>query len=148
MIVAVTENVPARLRGRLALWLVEVRAGVYVGDYSLRTRERIRRELEKHVDEGNAVLVWSEGSESGFDFWTIGPNRRQPVELDGIKLVSFRPPDETGESVAGGQGGEGRTDDESRGEGQMELFGLRGPSPREGEREEDWLSEEAEARDE
>lgn len=36
MIVVVTENVPPRLRGRLAIWLLEVRAGVYVGDTSKR----------------------------------------------------------------------------------------------------------------
>ena len=34
MVVVVTENVPPRLRGRLAVWLLEVRAGVYVGDTS------------------------------------------------------------------------------------------------------------------
>jgi CRISPR-associated protein Cas2 len=33
MLVIVVENVLPRLRGRLALWLLEVRAGVYVGDY-------------------------------------------------------------------------------------------------------------------
>ncbi|MDI5434727.1 type I-E CRISPR-associated endoribonuclease Cas2e, partial [Salmonella enterica subsp. enterica serovar Kentucky] len=30
MLVVVTENVPPRLRGRLAVWLLEIRAGVYV----------------------------------------------------------------------------------------------------------------------
>ncbi|WP_434006352.1 type I-E CRISPR-associated endoribonuclease Cas2e, partial [Escherichia coli] len=32
MLLVVTENVPPRLRGRLAIWLLEVRAGLYVGD--------------------------------------------------------------------------------------------------------------------
>lgn len=41
MVVVVTENVPPRLRGRLAIWLLEVRAGVYVGDTSKRIREMI-----------------------------------------------------------------------------------------------------------
>lgn len=41
MVVVVTENVPPRLRGRLAVWLLEVRAGVYVGDTSKRIREMI-----------------------------------------------------------------------------------------------------------
>ncbi|MFI0397369.1 type I-E CRISPR-associated endoribonuclease Cas2e, partial [Paracoccus sp. p1-h21] len=40
MVVAVT-GAPPRLRGRLAVWLLEVRAGVFVGDYSPRTREMI-----------------------------------------------------------------------------------------------------------
>ena len=38
MITVVTEAVPARLRGRLAVWLLEVRAGVYVGNASRRIR--------------------------------------------------------------------------------------------------------------
>ena len=31
MMVIVVENAPPRLRGRLSLWLAEVRAGVYYG---------------------------------------------------------------------------------------------------------------------
>jgi CRISPR-associated protein Cas2 len=41
MMVIVVESAPARLRGRLAVWLLEVRAGVYLGDYSRRVREMI-----------------------------------------------------------------------------------------------------------
>lgn len=91
MLVIVTENVPPRLRGRLGLWLVEVRAGVYVGDVSRRVREMIWNNLEEGVDEGNAVMAWTSNNESGFDFLTLGTNRRIPVEMDGIKLVSFLP---------------------------------------------------------
>ena len=93
MLVIVVENVPPRLRGRLGLWLVEVRAGVYVGDVSRRVREMIWENLEKGVEEGNAVMAWTSNNESGFDFMTLGANRRIPVEMDGIKLVSFLPPD-------------------------------------------------------
>jgi len=91
MLVIVVENVPPRLRGRLGLWLVEVRAGVYVGKVSRRVREMIWDNLEHGVEEGNAVMVWSSNTESGFDFLTLGANRRIPVEMDGIKLVSFLP---------------------------------------------------------
>lgn len=91
MLVVVTENVPPRLRGRLGLWLVEVRAGVYVGDVSRRVREMIWENLEKGVEDGNAVMAWTSNNESGFDFMTLGSNRRIPVEMDGIKLVSFLP---------------------------------------------------------
>jgi len=89
MLVIVVENVPPRLRGRLGLWLVEVRAGVYVGDVTKRVREMILENLEKGVAEGNAVMAWTANNESGFDFITLGVNRRIPVEMDGIKLVSF-----------------------------------------------------------
>jgi len=95
MIVIVTENVPPRLRGRLGLWLVEVRAGVYVGDVSRRVREMIWNNLEEGIEEGNVVMAWTSNNESGFDFMTLGANRRIPVEMDGIKLVSFLPPEGT-----------------------------------------------------
>ena len=94
MLVIVVENVPPRLRGRLAIWLLEVRAGVYVGDLSRRVREMIWNQVEQGIEDGNAVMVWSTNTESGFDFVTLGPNRRLPVELDGLKLVSFYPPPE------------------------------------------------------
>jgi CRISPR-associated protein Cas2 len=93
--VVVTENVPPRLRGRLALWLVEVRAGVYVGDYSAKTRERIWLEVQAHVESGSAVLIWREANEAGFDFATVGANRRIPVDFDGLRLVRFRPAEST-----------------------------------------------------
>lgn len=91
MLVTVVENVPPRLRGRLAIWLLEVRAGVYVGKVSRRTREMIWNHIEKGIEDGNAVMAWSTNTESGFDFMTLGANRRIPVEMDGIKLVSFLP---------------------------------------------------------
>lgn len=93
MLVIVVENAPPRLRGRLALWLLEVRAGVYVGDYSKRVREMIWDNVDKGLEEGNAVMVWSTNTESGFDFVTLGKNRRIPTEMDGLKLVSFIPCD-------------------------------------------------------
>ena len=91
MLVIVVENVPDRLRGRLAVYLIEVRAGVYVGDVSKRVREMLWRQVEAYCTGGNAVMIWSTNTESGFDFMTIGRNRRMPVEMDGLKLVSFLP---------------------------------------------------------
>lgn len=91
MLVTVVENAPPRLRGRLAIWLLEVRSGVYIGKVSRRVREMIWNQIEKGIEDGNAVMAWSTNTESGFDFMTLGANRRIPVELDGIKLVSFLP---------------------------------------------------------
>ncbi len=89
MLVIVVENAPPRLRGRLAVWLLEVRAGVYVGQYGRRIREMLWQQVCDGLEQGNAVMAWSTSTESGFDFMTLGENRRTPVELDGIKLVCF-----------------------------------------------------------
>ena len=92
MIVVVLENVPPRLRGRMAIWLVEVRAGVYVGDYSRRVREYLWKQVMDEIGDGNAVMAWSAPNESGFELATFGANRREPVEFEGLQLVRFRPP--------------------------------------------------------
>ena len=91
MMVVVISNSPPRLRGRLAAWLIEVRAGVYVGDYSARTREMIWKQVEGGVESGDAVMIWKSPTDQGYDFATAGQNRRMPVDLDGLKLVSFFP---------------------------------------------------------
>lgn len=91
MLIVVTENVSPRLRGRLAVWLLEVRAGVYIGDVSRKVREMIWQQIMVLAEEGNVVMAWATNNESGFDFQTLGENRRIPVDLDGIRLVSFKP---------------------------------------------------------
>lgn len=92
-LVVVTENVPPRLRGRMAIWLLEVRAGVYIGDVSRRTREMIWEQLSQGHEDGNVVMAWASNHESGYEFQTLGPNRRLPVEFDGLHLVAFHPPE-------------------------------------------------------
>lgn len=92
-LVVVTENVPPRLRGRIAIWLLEVRAGVYIGDVSRRTREMIWEQLVEGYENGSVVMAWASNHESGYEFQTLGPSRRLPVEFDGLFLVSFYPSD-------------------------------------------------------
>lgn len=91
MVTVVTEAVPPRLRGRLAVWLLEIRAGVYVGDVSRRVREMIWFQVNELAEDGNVVMAWATNTESGFDFITYGKNRRMPINVDGLRLVRFLP---------------------------------------------------------
>lgn len=91
MMVVVTNNVPPRLRGRLAVWLLELRAGVYIGNYSAKTRAMIRDNVCELIGDGDAVLAWATPNDTGFEFETFGTNRRIPVDFDGLRLVSFLP---------------------------------------------------------
>lgn len=92
MLVIAVSNAPPRLRGRLAVWLLEIRAGIYVGNYSRRTREMIWRQVRDQIGDGDAIMTWSAPNEAGYDFDTCGVNRRMPTDLDGFKLVQFSPP--------------------------------------------------------
>lgn len=100
MLVIVVESAPPRLRGRLAVWLLELRAGVYVGTYSRRTREMIWDQVKASIEDGDAVIAWAAPNDAGFDFDTCGANRRMPTDLDGLKLVSFLPLPDPAQSSA------------------------------------------------
>lgn len=102
MLVIVTETVPDRLRGYLSRWLLEVRPGVFLGSYSSKVRDMLVATLQRNLESGNAVVAWTTNNESGFDFETYGANRRIPITLDGLKLVSFLPPAEDGSHKLGG----------------------------------------------
>ena len=59
MLVIVVENVLPALRDRLAVWLLEVRVGVYVGVHGRRVRDMLWEQVEGGLGEGNAVMAWS-----------------------------------------------------------------------------------------
>lgn len=91
MMVIVVTNAPPRLRGRLSAWLLEIRAGVYVGDYSAKTREMIWEQVVGFIEDGDAAMAWKAPTDQGFAFRTHGKNRRIPTDFDGLTLVSFLP---------------------------------------------------------
>jgi CRISPR-associated protein Cas2 len=70
-----------------------------VGDYSAKVRDYLWKQVEVGIEDGNAVMIWRTNNEAGFDFITLGKNRRIPVDFDGTKLVSFLPVEETGGSL-------------------------------------------------
>ena len=94
MLVIVTDNVPDRLRGYLARLLLEIRAGVYIGKYSIRVRDELWKNVKSEIGEGNAIIAWTTNTEAGYRFDTCGKNRRIPVEVDGLPLVEFMPENE------------------------------------------------------
>ena len=64
------------------------------GHLSRRVRELLWQQVTRGIEDGNAVIMWDTNTESGFDFITLGRNRRMPVEMNGLKLVSFYPPED------------------------------------------------------
>jgi CRISPR-associated protein Cas2 len=91
MLVIVLENAPARLRGRLSVWLLEIHAGVYIGDFSQKVREMLWIQIVDGIEDGTAIMAWGTNNEAGYDFVTIGANRRIPVDFAGVQLISFIP---------------------------------------------------------
>ncbi|MFP4686861.1 MAG: type I-E CRISPR-associated endoribonuclease Cas2e [bacterium] len=89
MIFLELENAPTRLKGNLKNWLQELRAGLFVGKYNRKIRHQIWSLISKNIGSGNALLIWPENNEQGYEVRVKGVNRRQPVRKDGLILVKY-----------------------------------------------------------
>ena len=99
----IVEDAPPQLRGRLAVWLLEVRAGVYIGNDGRRVREMTWAQVCAYIEDANGVIAWAAPTDAGFSFDTVGKSRRVPVDLDGFRLVAMMPEAEvTAPQVLGG----------------------------------------------
>lgn len=91
LMVVVTENAAPSLRGRLTLWLVEIRSGVYVGTYSTKVRDYIWDTIERGMrrSKGNVIMVWKDRNDEGFSIKSCGKSIWTPCDFDGITLIQY-----------------------------------------------------------
>ncbi|MDS1269794.1 type I-E CRISPR-associated endoribonuclease Cas2e [Lipingzhangella sp. LS1_29] len=91
MVVISTAAVPEHVRGALSRWMVEPRAGLYVGTLSARVREHLWDVVCASLGEGSAVCIHPTDTEQRFHMRTAGPQRREIVDYDGLQLVQMNP---------------------------------------------------------
>ncbi|MHB1007509.1 MAG: type I-E CRISPR-associated endoribonuclease Cas2e [Chloroflexota bacterium] len=87
MVVLVLEKVPVGLRGELTRWLLELRAGVFVGDVSAMVREKLWEKACESLKEGGAILAYNSDSEQGFSLRLAGATDRLIEDFEGLQLV-------------------------------------------------------------
>lgn len=85
--VLVLERASPSLRGELTRWLIEPRAGVFVGDLSAEVRDRLWAKCLKRCPGGAVLQLWSTNNEQGFSARAAGDPRRELVDHDGLLLV-------------------------------------------------------------
>lgn len=87
MVVLVLERVPPSLRGELSRWLLELKAGVFIGHMTAGVRERLWNMVIGRLRTGAAYMVHPNRSEQGFAVLVHGDSRRVIVDYDGLLLV-------------------------------------------------------------
>jgi CRISPR-associated protein Cas2 len=88
MIVMILERVKPSLRGELTRWLLEPRAGVFVGRVSAEVRDRLWDKVrDKRGDSGAGLLIHNSNTEQGFRIRSFGDTTRTVVELEGLQLI-------------------------------------------------------------
>ncbi|WP_326844491.1 type I-E CRISPR-associated endoribonuclease Cas2e (plasmid) [Streptomyces sp. NBC_01558] len=86
MTVIVLTNCPAGLRGFLTRWLLEISAGVFVGNPSTRIRDTLWEEVRQYAGQGRALLAHTDNSEQGFTFRTHD-HAWHPIDHEGVTLI-------------------------------------------------------------
>ncbi|GAB2677090.1 hypothetical protein GCM10027271_42390 [Saccharopolyspora gloriosae] len=86
MTVVILIAAPEGLRGHLTRWMVEVHAGVFVGNPSRRIRDRLWELLADRIRGGQAILVEQAPNEQGWAVRSAGTDRWRPVDFDGLIL--------------------------------------------------------------
>lgn len=86
MTVIILIAVPEGLRGHLTRWMVEVAAGMFVGNPSARVRDGVWETIVERVGDGQAVMIEPARNEQRWAVRTAGRDRWYPVDYDGVIL--------------------------------------------------------------
>ncbi|MGW7295219.1 type I-E CRISPR-associated endoribonuclease Cas2e [Streptomyces xiamenensis] len=86
MTVIILTNCPAGLRGFLTRWLLEISAGVFIGNPSARIRDALWEEVRQYAGQGRALLVHGTDNEQGYTFRTHD-HAWHPTDHEGLTLI-------------------------------------------------------------
>lgn len=92
MIVLVLETVPTSLRGELTRWLLEPKAGVFVGRVSGMVRDRLWDKVCDAIAGGGAILIHGADCEQQFGLRIWGNTSRRPTDREGLTLMTTTGP--------------------------------------------------------
>ncbi|MCC6863124.1 MAG: type I-E CRISPR-associated endoribonuclease Cas2 [Bryobacterales bacterium] len=90
MVVIILERVPASLRGELSRWMIEVKAGVFVGRLSAMVRERLWGRICSGMKGGAGILIHQADCEQGYQMRFWGATSRYLVDHEGLTLLKTR----------------------------------------------------------
>lgn len=86
MVVITMTDCPAKLRGDLSKWMLEINTGVYVGQMSSRVRDALWQRVCENLKDGRATMVFNTRGEQHMDF-RVHHTTWTPVDYDGLKLI-------------------------------------------------------------
>jgi CRISPR-associated protein Cas2 len=88
MMVLLLDRVSPSLRGELTRWMLEPRAGVFVGRLSAMVRDRLWDKVSREAGENSGcVMVYATNSEQGFAIRMHGTPSRVIEDFEGLLLV-------------------------------------------------------------
>lgn len=93
MVILILERASTSLRGELSRWLIEPRAGLFLGRVSALVRDRLweKVSLEYGVKgECAGMMVHAARNEQGFVIRSVGDPSREVRDWEGLTLIRTR----------------------------------------------------------
>lgn len=90
MVVMILEKVPTSLRGELTRWMLEVKAGVFVGKLSALVRDLLWEKCCEKSRSGICYQIYKTNTEQGFDMRMHGDSERSIIDVEGLKLIAVK----------------------------------------------------------
>lgn len=88
MVVMILESVQIGVRGELTRWLLELRAGVFVGNVSAMVRDKLWEMVcGKLGKKGGGLLIHSTNTEQGYSIRSAGTSTKTVEDYDGLLLI-------------------------------------------------------------
>ena len=88
IVVMILESVPVGVRGDLSRYLLQPRAGVFVGSLSPTVRDRLWERVSSKRGVGSCLLIFEDPRcEQRVSFRQVGERAAQLVDFDGLTLL-------------------------------------------------------------
>jgi CRISPR-associated protein Cas2 len=87
MTVIILEKVPTGLRGELTRWMLEPKAGVFVGTLAAAVRDRLWEKVCQGARGGGCLMVHAAANEQGFSIRMWGDTSRIVEDFEGLALI-------------------------------------------------------------
>jgi CRISPR-associated protein Cas2 len=87
MVVMVLERVRPSLRGELTRWMLEPKAGVFIGTVSALVRDLLWEKACRNAGDGGGILIYTTNNEQGFELRIWGEPSRTVADFDGLALI-------------------------------------------------------------
>lgn len=88
MIVVVANDLPPAVRGRMKLWFIEPKPGVFVSGVKDALAKRVINYLSKHCDQKTGMLIFCPSRIApGYRIYSFGETDRELITLGGLQLI-------------------------------------------------------------
>ena len=88
MVVFILQRVKPSLRGQLTRWLLQPKAGVFVGRVSALVRQKLWEMICRESGDGACLMIWRTNTEQGFRIETWGDPQKTARDFEGLTLVT------------------------------------------------------------